>query len=175
MPNVTIYGKTSGGDYKPLLVGTDGTLQTSGSGGGGGTTAISGTVPTTIQSGTVNVAGTVPVSVPGTVTTVSTLGGTTELKPYTAPLSGAVMCGTVATQLPNIACKLVRFKARTANSGTVFMGTSGVTAAGTVTDTTSGLPLVAGDDTGWIPIDNLNRLHIISGGSPNVITYLALN
>jgi hypothetical protein len=86
MPNVTIYGKTSGGDYKPLLVDTDGTLQTSGSGGGGGTTAISGTVPTTIQSGTVNVAGTVPVSVSGTPTikavrastaTVSTVAGTT--------------------------------------------------------------------------------------------------
>ena len=155
MPNVTIYGKTSGGDYKPVAVNDGGTILTS---AGAGTTAISG--------GTVSVAGTVPATIQS---------GTVEAKPYTAPLSGAVMCGTVATQLPNIACKLVRFKARAVNAGTVFMGTSGVTVAGTVTDTTSGLPLVAGDDTGWIPIDNLNRLYIISGGSPNVITYLALN
>jgi hypothetical protein len=155
MPNVTIYGKTSGGDYKPIAINDGGSVLTSGAAG-----------TTTISGGTVSVAGTVPTAIQS---------GTVEAKPYTAPLSGAVMCGTVATQLPNVACKLVRFKARTANSGTVFMGTSGVTAAGTVTDTTSGLPLVAGDDTGWIPIDNLSRFFIISGGSPNVITYLALN
>jgi hypothetical protein len=140
--------------------------------------AVSGTVVvSTIPaiSGTVAVSGTVPVSVPGTVTTASTLGGTTELKPYTAPASGAVVCGTVAVQMASVACKLARFKARYSNSGTVYLGVNGVTQAGTVTDTTSGIPLTAGDDTGWIPIDNTNRFYIISGGTPNVVTYLVLN
>ena len=55
------------------------------------------------------------------------------------------------TQLPNVGCGLVRFKARAANTGSFFLGHESGTAA------TLPFQLSAGEDTGWVATDNLNR------------------
>lgn len=120
------------------------------------------------SGGTVNVsAGTVAVS-----------GGTVESRPYGTALSGELLVGTAAggTAAASAACKLVRFKARSGNAGTVFMGGgTAVTVADNVTDVTTGYPMVAGDDTGWMPASNVSLFTFISSGTANAVIYLAMN
>jgi hypothetical protein len=97
-----------------------------------------------------------------------------ETKQYTAPASGELQGSATVLQLPNVACKLVRFKASYDNVGRVYLGVSGATVANGTTDTTTGLQLSAGDDTGWIPVDNLNRFYRICDNAGDDLTYLAL-
>lgn len=98
-----------------------------------------------------------------------------ETVPYTTPATGELAGATSATQMPNVACRLARFKARSDNAGSVFIGVSGVTAPNGSTDTTTGLELDAGDDTGWIPVDNLNRFYRICDNTSDDLTYMVLN
>lgn len=100
---------------------------------------------------------------------------TVETKAYTAPASGELAGSTSAAQLPNVPCKLVRFRALSANAGKVYIGVAGVTLPNGTTDTTTGLQLAAGDDTGWIPVDNLNRFYRICDNAGDGLTYLAMN
>jgi hypothetical protein len=95
-------------------------------------------------------------------------------KSYTAPAVGELAGNTGATQMPNVACSLVRFKAEYDNVGRVYIGISTVTKADGSTDTTTGLQLSPGEDTGWIPIDNLNRFYRICDNAGDDLTYLAL-
>ena len=121
----------------------------------------------------------------GTVTGSVTASGavsisgtpTVETPAYTTVKSGELAVGTAAggTATGSIACKLVRFKARNSNPGTVYIGGgTTVTVPDGTTDTTTGLNLVAGDDTGWIPAANVNQFFFISGGTANAVTYLAV-
>jgi hypothetical protein len=107
MPNVTIYGKTSTGDYKPVAVDAGGTVQTNASFGGtlsignvgitGGTLdAIAGTVPVrTTNNGTVSVSALPAISggtldtIAGTVATRTTNNGTVSVSALPA-ISGTV-------------------------------------------------------------------------------------
>lgn len=117
----------------------------------------------------------------GTVTAVGggTAAGTVvaETPRYTTVVSGELAVGTAAggTATGSVPCALVRFKARSSNAGTVFMGggTTVTTPDGT-TDTTTGLALIASDDTGWIPASNTNQFFFISSGTANAVTYLAV-
>lgn len=148
-----------------------------------GTVGVSGTVPVSIPgTPTFTVSGTAPVSIPGTptvnVNTVTMVqAGTVETTPYTTVKSGELAIGTAAggTTTASIACKLVRFKARSSNAGTVYIGggTTITTPDGT-TDTTTGMGMVASDDTGWIPASNVNQFFFISSGTANAVTYLAV-
>lgn len=95
-------------------------------------------------------------------------------KTYTAPVSGELAGATGATQMPNVACSYVRFKAQRGNAGSVYIGISGVTKADGTTDTTTGLQLNAGEDTGWIPVDNVNRFYRICDNAADALTYLVL-
>lgn len=79
-----------------------------------------------------------------------------------------------ATQLPTLTCKYVRIKARLTNTGYVYIGGAGVTAAAGSTTTTAGFELAAGDDTGWIPASNLNLFYRICTSVADHCTYLAL-
>lgn len=88
--------------------------------------------------------------------------------------SGELAGATSATQLPDIDCVLVRFKALTGNVGNVYLGGAAVTVADGTTDTTTGIELTPGDDTGWIPITNLNLLYRICDNAGDDLTYLAL-
>ena len=94
---------------------------------------------------------------------------------YTTATSGELAGSATAVQMPDISCKMVKFKARYINTGKVYIGSAGVTVPNGVTDTTSGLSLNPGEETGWIPIDNLSRLYRICDSANDHLTYLALS
>ena len=97
---------------------------------------------------------------------------------YTTLLSGEIRGSQISEELPDVACALVKFKARSNNSGNVYIGYTSNTAGLTVpegnNDTTSGFELSPGDDSGWIPIDNLNRFQRICDNNGDNLTYLVL-
>lgn len=97
----------------------------------------------------------------------------TELHGYN-PQSGELAGSVAAVQMPDVPCRMVRFKAHSDNAGNVYIGGAGVTVANGATDTTTGLQLDAGDDTGWIATDNLNRFYRISDNAGDDLTYLAM-
>ena len=88
--------------------------------------------------------------------------------------SGELAGATSATQMPDVPCNMVRFKAVADNAGNVHIGGSGVTKVDGSTDTTSGIQLAASEDTGWIPVDNVNRFFRICDNTGDDLTYLAL-
>ena len=94
--------------------------------------------------------------------------------PFSVVRCGELAGATSATQLPSVPCRLAKLKAAAANAGKVYLGGAGVTKVDGTTDTTTGLQLAAGEETGWIPIDNLNRFYRICDNAGDALTYLAL-
>ena len=89
-------------------------------------------------------------------------------------ISGELGGETSATQCPDRSCCMVRFKAKPGNTGNVYIGvSSSVTIANGTTDTTTGFVLDAGDDTGWLPVENLNEFWYICDNTGDDFTYLA--
>lgn len=103
-----------------------------------------------------------------------TKGLAVETGPYDVVDSGEFAPGVAAAQFPSIACRLVRLKARAANAGNVYVGPTAVTKADGATDTTTGIELQPGDDTGWLPVDNLDRFYGIGDNAADSVTYLTL-
>lgn len=93
---------------------------------------------------------------------------------YQTVRTGELAGSATAVQMPNVACRLVCFKAAYDNAGRVYIGASGVTVADGTTDTTTGFQLSAGEQTPWLPCDNLNRFYRISNNAGDDLTYLAL-
>ena len=94
---------------------------------------------------------------------------------YTAMAGGELAGTSVAAQMPTINCSAVNFKAVLSNAGNVYIGVSGVTSVDGTTDTTTGLELGPGDETGFIPTDNLNRFYRITTNDGDDLTYFLLN
>ena len=88
---------------------------------------------------------------------------------YTGELAGSV----TAVQMPDVPCSRVRFKARSDNAGSVYIGVAGVTAPDATTDATTGFELDAGDDTGYLYAANLNEFYRICDNAGDDLTYLA--
>jgi hypothetical protein len=97
-----------------------------------------------------------------------------ESMPYTKVQSGELAGSATAAQMPDIPCRRVMFIAMVANPTNVYIGGAGVTVPDASTDTTSGIPLDAGDATPWFPIDNLNRFYYIGDSADDELIYLAL-
>lgn len=98
------------------------------------------------------------------------------MKPYIplgTVISGEVQGGTTKAQLPNIPCAMVKIKAVSSNSTNVYIGGEDVTIPDGTTDETSGWELDAGQETDWLPIDNLNKLWMITDANADDIVYLA--
>lgn len=102
--------------------------------------------------------------------------------PVTAALStyglagvGELAGSVTAAQMPVLACKLAKFKAAHDNAGRVYIGGSTVTVKDGTTDVTTGLELSAGEETGWLPISNLNILYRICDNAGDDLTYIALS
>lgn len=94
---------------------------------------------------------------------------------FNTVITGEVQGGITAAQLPAIECALIKIKALRSNSGNVYLGSSSaVTIAGAVTSTTMGYELDAGEETDWLPIDNLNKLWMITDNNADDICYLVL-
>jgi hypothetical protein len=100
--------------------------------------------------------------------------GAGEGRPFKKVLTGELAGATSATQLPDIPCRMVKFKAQADNAGAVYLGVSGVTKNDGTTDTTTGYELDAGDETGWLLVDNLNRLYRICDNAGDDLLYIAL-
>ncbi len=89
-----------------------------------------------------------------------------------------VACGEIqgaasATQMPSVTCRMVKFKAVATNAGNVYVGLAGVTKADGATDTTTGLELGPGEETGWLPCTNLSEFYRIGDNAGDDLTYLA--
>lgn len=106
------------------------------------------------------------------------MAGQSRSNPYATLLtvaSGELQGTTSATQLPNIPAKMVRIKAAWDNAGRIFLGgAAGTTLPDNVTDITTGFELNPRDDTGWLPIDNLNRLWRICQNAGDKATYMVI-
>lgn len=94
---------------------------------------------------------------------------------YSALASGECIVGTAAAVLGTAAAKLAWFKASATNSGTIYLGGSGVTATDGTADTTTGIALSAGDLWGPIPIDNVSRLSGIASAASQRLTYFVVS
>lgn len=92
---------------------------------------------------------------------------------YTTVVTGEIGGGTAAAVCGTAACKLIRFKASGDNAGTVYLGAgTAMTKADGTTDATTGLQLRPGDDTGWIPADNLSRFFRIADNAGDDLTFM---
>lgn len=92
------------------------------------------------------------------------------------PVNGKIQMATSATQLPSVACGLVKFQNPTSNTGNIHIGGAGVTAlSGSSTDTTTGYVLTPGSDSGLLPVDsgNLNQFYMIGANTTDVLNYIA--
>jgi hypothetical protein len=76
--------------------------------------------------------------------------------------------------MPDVPCRMVKFKARNDNAGNVYIGDSTVTVPTGSTNTTTGQELDAAEDTGWLLIDNLNKFYRICDNAGDDLTYQAL-
>jgi hypothetical protein len=115
-----------------------------------------------------------PIYTSGTIT--NQLVAFVRMQAYTSVISGELAGSASAVQMPDRASALVKFKASYNNAGRVYLGASAsVTKADGATDITTGLQLSAGEETGWIPIENLNRFWRICDNAGDALTYWALN
>jgi hypothetical protein len=87
--------------------------------------------------------------------------------------SGELAGSAVAAQLPDISCQMVMFKALGSNAGDVYLGGAGVTVPDGTTDVTSGWELAAGEETGWLFVDNLSKFYRICDNAGDDLVYLA--
>jgi len=88
--------------------------------------------------------------------------------------TGEVAGSASAAQFPSLACSRVVIKALRSNSGNVYIGIAGVTVVDGATDTTSGFELDAGEETPWLPVENMNELYRICDNAGDDVTYIAL-
>jgi hypothetical protein len=78
-----------------------------------------------------------------------------------------------AAQFPSQVCRLAKFKAQAANPTFVAIGkSSAVTLPAGTTDTTSGWPLDAGEETDWLPCANLNEFWYICTAAGDHVSFM---
>lgn len=87
---------------------------------------------------------------------------------------GELAGSATAVRMPDFPCKGVMFKAPSSNSGVVYIGLSAsVTVANGATDTTTGWPLAAGQETGYLPCENLNQFYRICSVAGDPLAYFS--
>ena len=89
--------------------------------------------------------------------------------------SGELQGSASALQMPSVACAMVKFKAVSSNAGNVYIGASSVTVVDGTTDTTTGFELDAGDETGWMMVNNLDVFYRICDNAGDDLTYICLD
>jgi hypothetical protein len=70
-----------------------------------------------------------------------------------------------AKQCPAIPCEMCNFTAGPSNTGVIYVGGANVSSV-------QGIPLQAGESTGWIPIENLNLVYIARSVAADVVNYM---
>lgn len=77
---------------------------------------------------------------------------------------------TTPAQCPNIGhTEQVRFKNHPLSTGNVFIGFSSASAT-----TIEGYPLAPGEDTGWIPINALDKFWYVMEDATSYLNYMAV-
>lgn len=99
----------------------------------------------------------------------------TRHKAYKTVTTGERQGSATVVQLPTVACSMVNIKAVNSNAGNVYIGVSGATKPDGTTDTTTGFELDAGEETGWLPVANLNTLYMICDNAGDDITYITVD
>lgn len=87
--------------------------------------------------------------------------------------SGELAGSATAVQMPSVTCYMVNFKAAASNAGNVYIGGAGVTKPDDTTDTTTGWELDAGQETGWLFVDNLSTFYRICDNAGDDLVYMA--
>lgn len=108
-------------------------------------------------------------SVAGAWQLVNGLSGVSQ--PLALAFHGEVDGSTTAEQLPNKAGTLVRITAAYDNAGYVYIGKSGVTKKDGTLDTTTGVPIAAGDFRWFFVSANLNELYQIADNATDDLIY----
>ena len=97
---------------------------------------------------------------------------------YDTVKSGELQGSASVEPMPNVPCNLVKFKALASNAGNVYIGTTRpgnvLTKPDGTNDTTTGFELAPGDESGWIPVSNVNKFFRICDNAGDDLTYLAL-
>ena len=89
--------------------------------------------------------------------------------------TGQLAGSATAAQMPAIESKMVNIKSQVANAANIYIGASGVTVVSAdTTNTTTGLVLDAGQETGWIPVDNLDTFYYICDNASDELTYMVI-
>ena len=93
--------------------------------------------------------------------------GAEALATYNAVATGVIDIDNDEEQLPDVYGRLALFQADHDNTGSIYLVDS-------VTGTTNGIRLAAGESTPWIPIDNLNRLYAYGSAANQNLRYMVL-
>jgi hypothetical protein len=88
--------------------------------------------------------------------------------------TGELAGSATAVVMPTLAIYMVNFKAVSSNAGNVYIGGAGVTVVDGSTDTTTGFELAAGEETGFLPAENLNTYYRICDNAGDDLTYIAI-
>ncbi len=97
--------------------------------------------------------------------------GSVEIAPFDAFQNGVLAVGTSIVKLPNIQATMIRIKALSTNADSIYIADKGNSA---VLSAANGYELEPGDDTGWMPLANLDRVELISGTAAQSIRYICL-
>jgi adhesin HecA-like repeat protein len=90
---------------------------------------------------------------------------------YNKVISGEIQGSVTAAQMPDVSGRALTFRAALDNDGNVYIGGAGVTIPDGTTDTTSGIPLDAGDWYQFAPISNLNVFYYICDNTGDDLLY----
>lgn len=89
--------------------------------------------------------------------------------------TGEIAGNTSVVVMGNVPCKMVKFKAAADNTGKVYIGiVSALTIPDGTGDISSGYPLGPGEDTGFIPCDNLSEFYRRCDNATDDLIYMAL-
>ena len=87
--------------------------------------------------------------------------------------TGEVEGATSATALPSIAARFVTLRAFIGNTGTVYVGLSGVTVPDGTADAVSGYPLAAGEALTLPLLASMDEIYYICSDADQDIHYIA--
>lgn len=89
--------------------------------------------------------------------------------------SGEVLGNLLPQRLPNIDCRIVKFKALRTNAKPVYIGGYNITIPSGSTAVAVGWPLYPGEETDWFYVDNLIRFEYVAENNTDSIVYFAFD
>ena len=88
--------------------------------------------------------------------------------------TGEVTDGVSSIRLPNIEARMVKLLADRKNKGPVYIGDRRVENPNNDTDCRCGWPIQPGEQTDWIPIENLGLIWMVCEWSGDKLYYMVV-